>query len=50
MTTDTWSLSTPTRSTSPVTFSVNGKQFVTLAAESDLIPFELFEPAQKKKR
>jgi len=29
---------------SPVTFSVDGKQYVTIAAESDLITFGLFEP------
>jgi alcohol dehydrogenase (cytochrome c) len=35
---------------SPVTFSVAGKQYVTIAAESDLITFGLFEPMQKAKR
>ena len=31
---------------SPVTFSVNGKQYVTIAAETDIVTFALFEPVR----
>jgi alcohol dehydrogenase (cytochrome c) len=35
---------------SPVTFSVKGKQYVTIAAESEIITFGLFEPMKKASR
>ena len=28
----------------PITYSINGKQFVTIAAGADIISFSLFEP------
>jgi len=31
---------------SPVTYSVNGRQYVTIAAGADVFTFGLFEPAQ----
>jgi alcohol dehydrogenase (cytochrome c) len=33
-----------TLTASPMTYSVGGKQYVTIAAESDIITFALFEP------
>ena len=32
---------------SPMTFEVEGKQYVTIAAETDIYTFGLFEPAQR---
>jgi alcohol dehydrogenase (cytochrome c) len=32
---------------SPMTFQVNGRQYVTIAAESDLFTFGLFQPPKK---
>ena len=32
---------------SPMTFQMNGRQYVTIAAESDIFTFALFQPAKK---
>ena len=33
---------------SPITYAVNGKQYVTIVAQTDVFTFGLFEPAQAR--
>ncbi len=48
---DLWHFNTGhTLYSSPVTFSVKGKQYVTIAAESEIITFGLFEPVSSGRR
>jgi alcohol dehydrogenase (cytochrome c) len=49
--TDLWHFSTgQTLYASPITFEVDGKQYVTIAGEADIFTFGLFEPAPSPAR